>query len=118
MTYSLAKQIGRVPEHTVPLSANDEQRAMELHSNSIIFDLHMHSMILPDNLEDVELWSHDRRAQETVGFEGIKEGGLTGFIDGLGGLNHRWDYDSLVDSIGFRLGNIDRNYDKTIKHII
>ena len=115
MAYTLVKQIGRVPEYTVPLSPSQEQRAMELHESSIVFDLHMHTVILPETIEELEVWSHDRHAQEAVGFEGVNKGGLTAFIDGLGGLNHRWDYESLVDCIGFRLANIDRNYDKTIR---
>jgi len=117
MAYKLAKQIGRVPEHIVPLSESQEQRAVELHENSTVFDLHMHSVIIPDNMEDLEEWSHDKRAQEAVGFDGVKKGGLTAFIDGLGGLDHRWDYGSLVESIGFRLGTMDRNYDKVIRGI-
>ena len=112
MVYKLAKQIGRVPEFIIPLSEAQEQRAMELHENSIVFDLHMHSVIIPDNMEELEAWSHDRRAQEAMGFDGVRKGGLTAFIDGLGGLNHRWDYSGLVDSIGFT--PLDHAYSSSI----
>ncbi len=115
MPYKLVKQVGRVKEYVVPLTKNQEDRAMNLHEKSVIFDLHMHSWILPDNMNELAEWHRDRRAQETVGYEGIKKGGVTAFIEGLGGLRHSWTYNDVVESIGFRLCNMDHNYDKVIR---
>ena len=115
MSYRLVKQIGRVPEYTVPLSRDQEERAIDLHERSIVFDLHMHSWILPDNAEEIVKWSGDRRAHEVVGYEGVKRGGLTAFIDCLGGLGHVWTFQGVVESMGFRLGNMDHNHDKVIR---
>ena len=115
MPYTFVKQIGRVSEHVVPLSESQEKRAVRLHEESIVFDLHMHSWILPDNKEEIVKWSGERRAQAEVGYDGVKKGGLTAFIDCLGGLAHSWTFDNVVESFGFRLSNMDRNYDKVIR---
>src|SRR3989304_6155176 len=109
----LVKQIGRVgKEHTVELSKAQESRAMGLHKNSIIFDMHMHSFILPEDPKDYGEWIESGRYE--LGYEGIKKAGLTGYID-FGGMGHSWDMDVILRSIGLRWYNMEQNHDKVIR---
>ena len=55
--FKLVKQIARVgKEYIVELSPEDETRAVELHKRSIVFDLHLHGVVFPEDVEDTSLW--------------------------------------------------------------
>jgi len=56
--FKLAKQIGRVKEYVVELSEEEEARAMDLHRKSIVFDLHLHGVVLPEDPSDYEDWAN------------------------------------------------------------
>ena len=111
--FQLVKQIGRVKEHVVELSEEEEARAMDLHRKSIIFDLHLHGIVLPEDPSDFAAWVSSLRPE--VGYEGIKKAGLTARIDGFSGFGHFWKMGEIVREIGLRLCDMDHNYDKTIR---
>jgi membrane dipeptidase len=112
----LDKQWGRYPESIVQLSKNEEDRAMALHEKSIIFDLHMHSIILPASQDDFPAWFSSYRPP--MGLEGMKKGGITAMFDGFSSISQfhtKWDFDGVIREIGLRLCDIDHTYDKVIR---
>ena len=111
--FKSAKQIGRVKEHVVELSEAEEARAMDLHRKSIVFDLHMHSVVLPEDPSDFGAW--ERSPRKEVGYEGIKKGGITACLDGFSGWAHIFTMDANVREIGLRWCDMDHNYDKVIR---
>ena len=111
--FKLVKQIGRVKEHVVELSEEEEARAMDLHSNSITFDLHMHGIVLPVDPSDIRAWVNSLRPE--TGYEGIKKAGITARIEGFSGFGHVWEMDEIVREIGLRWCDMDHNYDTTIR---
>src|SRR5207245_6925202 len=49
----LAKEIDRVPSSTVPLDHAQEQRFQRLMDPLIMVDVHVHPMVLPDDMEQL-----------------------------------------------------------------
>lgn len=111
--FKLVKQIGRVKEYVVELSEEQEARAVALHENSIVFDLHMHGVVLPEDLSEMELWLSTFRPE--LGYEGIKRAGLTAYIDGFASMGHSWTFDGAIREIGLRWCDLDHNYDKVVR---
>ena len=70
----LCKEVGRIEESVVELSPDDEQRAMRLHQESIVIDLHNHLYVLPEDMADLNTYS--RVGRPTTGYEGIKKSGI------------------------------------------
>jgi membrane dipeptidase len=112
--FKLVKQIARVgKEHIVELSEEEEARAVDLHQNSIVFDLHMHGVVFPEDISQIEPWMKSLRYE--LGYEGIKRAGLTAFIDGFASMAHSWSLDDAMKEIGLRWCDMDHNYDKVIR---
>ena len=49
----LAKEINRVPSLTVPLDHAQEQRFQRMMDALIMVDVHVHPMVLPDDMEQL-----------------------------------------------------------------
>jgi membrane dipeptidase len=49
----LAKEIDRVPSSTVPLDHSQEQRFQRLMESLIMVDVHVHPMVLPEDMEQL-----------------------------------------------------------------
>jgi len=114
MAFKLVKQIGRVgKEYIVKLSDEEEKRAQNLHKESIVFDLHMHGVVLPENPKDYKEWMRSLRYE--LGYEGIQKGGLTAYIDGFGSMAHTWKIEDVIREIGLRWCDLDHNYDRVIR---
>lgn len=114
MAFKLVKQIGRVGrECLVELSDEEEKRAQKLHKESIVFDSHMHGVVLPEDPENYEEWL--RSARYELGYEGIKKAGLVAYIEGFGSMAHTWKMEDAVREIGLRWCDMDHNYDKIIR---
>ncbi|MGD2157129.1 MAG: membrane dipeptidase [Anaerolineales bacterium] len=112
--FKLTPQINRVgKEYIVPLSEEQEARAMDLHENSIVFDLHMHGVVYPEDVEDINAWMKTLRYE--MGYAGIKRAGLTAFIDGVASMAHTWSLEDAVRELGLRGCDLDHNYDKVIR---
>ena len=115
----LAKEIGRVEEKIVPLSAKDEERAMRLHKESILIDFHIHLTILPENLRDMDTLA--RSGRPGTGFEGVKRSGLTACLNGYGGSMGRrssptpWQFQDMVWDLGIRTADHDHHPDAVMR---
>jgi membrane dipeptidase len=119
MSFTLSKEFGRYPESKVKLSKNEEDRAMGLHEKSIVFDLHMHSVIMPERSEEFMDWF--RSLRPVMGYEGIKKGGITAMFDGFASISqlyHKWNFDETVMEIGLRLCDIDHAKDRVMRGMV
>src|SRR5438132_1331515 len=85
---------------------------IDLHQKSMIFDLHMHSIVLPASQDHFMGWFSSYRPK--MGLEGIKKGGITAMFDGFSSISQfytKWDFDGVIREIGLRLCDIDHAYD-------
>lgn len=109
----LCKEIGRIEEHDVKLTPEDEARAIRLHKESIIIDFHIHSRVLPENMGDRELYARSGRV--ATGFEGIRRSGMTAFMEGFGGNIARrsspvnWQFEDMLWDLGMRQCDYDHH---------
>ena len=115
----LCKEIGRIEERIVELSPKDEERAMRLHHESIVIDLHLHLTVLPDDMKDFEIWA--RSGKPATGFEGIKRSGMTACLCGFGGTMGRrssptpWQFFDAIWDLGIRQADMDHHQDQIIR---
>src|SRR3972149_11643392 len=101
MAATLVKQIGRIgQEYILQLSPKQEALATEIHDNSIVFDLHLHGVVLPENESDFDEWLASRRYP--FAYEGLKHAGVNAFIDGFASMGHTWEMSAAVREIGLR----------------
>ena len=71
----LAKEIDRVPSSTVPLDHAQEQRFQRLIDPLIMVDVHVHPMVLPEDME--QLTAYLRANDYRWGYQAVKHGGWT-----------------------------------------
>jgi len=71
----LAKEIDRVPSLTVPLDHAQEQRFQRLMDPIIMVDVHVHPMVLPEDME--QLTAYLRANDYRWGYQAVKHGGWT-----------------------------------------
>lgn len=118
--FTFPKQVGRVPEHRVRLSKNEEDRAVALHQASIVFDLRVTggNMIpdSPEELQDWRYWGMFTPETHAFGFEGLKAGGITAFSQDVGQflcLNPKvgWRFADLATDLGLYLEELSRHPD-------
>ena len=89
MALPLVKQIGRVgKEYILELSREQEALATDVHEKSIVFDLHMHGVVLAENESDYDEWLASQRFP--FAYEGLKHAGVTAFIDGFAYMVNTW----------------------------
>ena len=121
--FTFPKQVGRVPEHTIPLSKSEEERAMELHDKSIVFDLRVTGgNMIPERVDQLQEWRYwGMFVQEShqFGYEGLKAGGITAFAQDVGQflcLNRKigWRFEDMTYDLGLYLYDISKNPDKVI----
>lgn len=74
-TISLAKEINRVASSTVPLDQAQEQRFQRLMESLIMVDVHVHPMVLPEDME--QLTAYLRANDYRWGYQAVKHGGWT-----------------------------------------
>ena len=71
----LAKEIDRVPSFTVPLDHAQEQRFQREMEPLIMVDVHVHPMVLPEDME--QLTAYLRANDYQWGYQAVKHGGWT-----------------------------------------
>nr|MCH9675587.1 hypothetical protein [Gammaproteobacteria bacterium] len=74
-TILLAKELNRVPSSTIPLDPEQELRFQRLMEPLIMVDVHVHPMVLPDNME--QLTAYLRANDYRWGYQAVKHGGWT-----------------------------------------
>ena len=73
--FTLAKEIGRVPSLTLPLDHAQELRFERLMEQLIMVDVHVHPMVLPEDME--QLTAYLRANDYRWGYQAVRHGGWT-----------------------------------------
>jgi membrane dipeptidase len=108
--YELARQIGRLEPYVVPLSSEDERRAVRLLRDTICISLHEHGGIAPLDWDDND--AYIRQGREWYGFEGIAASGLDGvfenFLDGVATITSAagWKWTDVIHDLGMHLADV------------
>lgn len=109
--YPMAAEIGRVPEHRVPVSDTEEKRAQKLLGESIVISLHDHPSIFPADLN--RIFEYHRQGREHTAYEGLSISGLDAVFDNMmDGLctitsNRGWKWGDIVHNIGMKVCDIE-----------
>jgi membrane dipeptidase len=110
----LVKQIGRVGrEYILELAPEQEALATDIHEKSIVFDLHLHGVVLPEKEADYDEWLAARRYP--FAYEGLAHAGVNAFIDGFASMSHTWELSAAVREIGLRWSEMDHHPDKVMR---
>ncbi|MBI4584036.1 MAG: membrane dipeptidase [Planctomycetes bacterium] len=107
MSVQLVKQIGRIGREVIlELPPDQEELAMDIHNHAVVFDLHLHGVVLPEHEEDYDAWLEAHRFP--FAYEGLKHAGVNAFIDGFASMAHTWRLEDAVKEIGLRWCDMDR----------
>jgi len=106
-SFSLAREIGRVPSRPIALAPAEEQRAQDLLANHIAISMHDHPVVIPEDTREV--FEQKRRGRDFTGFAGLAASGLDCVFDNLmNGLctitsQAGWKWTDVLHDLGMRL---------------
>lgn len=109
--FRLAKEIGRVPSKTIPLSKAEEERVEGIIEKNITISFHDHAEVFPEDPSD--FIEYERVGRLWIGYEGLAASGLDAFFEGLqdGTALMRsmdpWDWDNVIHQIGMVQADLD-----------
>ncbi|GAA3525235.1 membrane dipeptidase [Amycolatopsis ultiminotia] len=103
--FRLAADVGRLPEHDLRLTAEQEERASRLLAENVVVSLHDHPVRLPEKA-DAELLAWNREARLAYGYEGLSRSGMDAVFDNLGWgaceSRSGWKWDDVITDLGMR----------------
>lgn len=108
--FRLAKEVGRVPSYTVPVSATEEQHAQQVLNDELVISLHDHCFVVPEDVN--EIWEYRRHGRDWTGYEGMSVSGLDvvfeNFMDGTAMITSKagWKWDDVLHDLGMRYSDI------------
>ncbi len=108
--FKLAKEIDRVPSHTVAVSPDDETRVQRLLEDNLVISLHDHAFVVPEN--PAEIFAYRRQGRDWTGYEGLSVSGIDAIfdclMDGTALITSRagWKWDDVIYDLGMRLCDI------------
>ena len=108
--FALAKEIGRVPEHRVEVTADEEVRAQRLIEENIVISLHDHPTLVPEN--SAEFTDYRREGRDFAAYEALSVSGLDAvfdnMMDGTSVVTSKngWKFEDVVSDLGMRLCDI------------
>ena len=112
----LAKEIDRVPSLTVPLDHAQEQRFQRVMDPLIMVDVHVHPMVLPEDME--QLTAYLRANDYRWGYQAVKHGGWTAVATAnfYRGLVHTpdlsmVDFEDVLQEVGLMLSDLRQQAD-------
>ena len=115
-TILLAKELNRVPSSTIPLDPEQELRFQRLMEPLIMVDVHVHPMVLPDNME--QLTAYLRANDYRWGYQAVKHGGWTtvataNFYRGLVNTPDlsMIEFEDLLQEVGLMLSDLRQQED-------
>ena len=104
--FPLAAELDRVPEHLVPLSAEEEARVRALTASSLFVSLHEHLGVFPENIEDTPEYA--RHGRMATGFRGLAASHwdcvFDNLMDGICRIHSHsgWQWDDVLHDLGMR----------------
>lgn len=108
--FDLSPQVGRVPAYDLGLDAEQIARVERLLADNIVFSLHEHAIVLPENGDEIK--RYNRTGRQRTGYEGLANSGLTAVIDNfMAGAScvtsqNGWKWDDMIYALGFRLADL------------
>lgn len=108
--FDLAEQIGRVPAYDLDLTAEQTERVARIMRDEIVFSLHEHAIVLPE--DGAEIRRYNRTGRQRTGYEGLSRSGLTAMIDNfMAGAScvtseNGWKWDDMIYALGFRFADL------------
>lgn len=109
-TYTLAKELGRVPAYTVDISDAEEARVRRLLNEGTVISLHDHAMSIPEDTSRVIEYFSAGRIH--TGYEGLSQSGLDAvfdaLLDGIAIITSKmgWKWTDVIHDLGMRLSDI------------
>jgi membrane dipeptidase len=109
-SYKLAKEIGRVPAYTYPVSEEEEEIVQSIISEDNIVSMHEHTFIAPDDLS--EFYEFRRQGRDFTAYEALSKSGLDvifeNFMDGTAMITSLagWKWSDVIHDIGIRFSDI------------
>jgi membrane dipeptidase len=109
--FTLAKEIGRVPEELVALSDAEEKRVAAFMEREPIVSLHEHTAVFPEDPK--EIFDYARQGRQVTGYAGLARSGIDvvfeNFMDGTALITSKagWKWDDIVLDVGMRFSDID-----------
>lgn len=108
--FDLAAEIGRVPEHRVAVTPDQEARAQRLLEENVVISLHDHPTIVPERAG--EFIEYRRQGREVTAYEALSVSGLDAvfdnMMDGTAVVTSKngWKFQDIVYDLGMRLCDI------------
>lgn len=106
--FKLCDPLHRVPEYLVPLTAEQEDRVMQLAGDNIIISAHDHPTLRPENIE-ADLRKYNREGRERCNYEGMAHSYLDcvfdNLMDGTCTISSwaGWKWNDVLQDLGLRL---------------
>jgi membrane dipeptidase len=108
--FELAPEFGRVPAYLAGLSADQEQRAARLLSDSLVISLHDHPVRFPLRMEETP--EYNRTGRQHAAYAGLAASGMTivfdNMMDGTACVtgNAPWRWDDIITDLGMRQADL------------
>ncbi len=109
-SFTLAREIDRVPSQRVEVTPDQEQRVQRLLNAHLVISLHDHPTVLPD--DPAEIVDQKRQGREVTGYQGLSVSGLDAIFDNLmDGMAlitsaNGWKWSDIIADLGMRLCDI------------
>ena len=105
--FVLADELERVPAYRLPLSDEDERRAMDLIERSLFVSMHEHLGVFPDRIEETP--EYVRHGRMSTAFKGLAashwDAVFDNLMDGICTIHSSsgWQWDDVLHDLGMRL---------------
>ncbi|MCH4826747.1 dipeptidase [Planococcus halocryophilus] len=109
--YKLAKEIGRVPAYTYPVSEDQEEIVQGILAEENIVSMHEHTFVTPENVN--EFYEFRRQGRDWTGYEALSISGLDvifeNFMDGTAMITSQagWKWNDVIHDLGIRMSDIE-----------
>jgi membrane dipeptidase len=108
--FELAPEFGRVPPYQAGLTADQQQRARRLLSESLVISLHDHPCRFPLRMEETP--DYYRTGRQHAGYAGLAASGMTvvfdNMMDGTACVTGHapWRWDDIITDLGMRQADL------------
>jgi membrane dipeptidase len=108
--FKLAKEVRRVPQADVEVSAADAKRVDAIFDKSLVISLHDHPFVVPENV--TEIFEYRRHGRDWTGYEGLAASGLDvvfdNFMDGTAMITSKagWKWTDIIHDLGMRYSDL------------
>lgn len=105
-TFTLAREIDRVPSSVVSVSPEQEERVRAIFDRHVIISLHEHPTTVPEDTS--EIFEYRRQNRDFTAYQGLSVSGLDAIFDNLMDgtalvtSKNGWKWDDIVFDLGMR----------------